>query len=202
MSAMQNNLPTLHVVADSISIHYGPYLQTVLAGVMQYSRKTGNGVDTESANGGDSSLVLAYLNQLQAKFDYLMVNCGLHDLRRDVNTRAFQVPPDQYEKNLQAIIARARTIAPRLIWVRTTPVVDEIHNRLNTTFHRHAADVDTYNACADEIMRAHHVPMIDLFTFTRNLGENVYLDHVHYHETIRAQHAAFIAGSLAQILKG
>ncbi len=202
MSAMQNNLPTLHVVADSISIHYGPYLQTVLAGVMQYSRKTGNGVDTESANGGDSSLVLAYLNQLQAKFDYLMVNCGLHDLRRDVDARAFQVPPDQYEKNLQAIIARARAIAPRLIWVRTTPVVDEIHNRLNTTFHRHAADVDTYNACADEIMRAHNVPMIDLFTFTRNLGENLYLDHVHYHETIRAQHAAFIAGSLAQILKG
>jgi lysophospholipase L1-like esterase len=202
MSAMQNNLPTLHIVADSISMHYGPYLQTMLAGVMQYSRKAGNGVDTESANGGDSSLVLAYLNQLQTQSDYLMVNCGLHDLRRDVNTRAYQVPIEKYAENLHAIIARAHDIAPHLIWVRITPVVDEIHNRLSTSFHRHATDVDAYNGCADQIMREHHVPMIDLFTFTRNLGEGVYLDHVHYHDTIRAQHAAFIAGSLAQILKG
>ncbi|MBI5303206.1 MAG: hypothetical protein HY868_13820 [Chloroflexi bacterium] len=86
------NLPTLRVVADSISMHYGPYLQTMLAGVMLYSRKTGDGVNMETANGGDSSQVVAYLWQLReqrAQFDYLMVNCGLHDIRRDVNTRAF-----------------------------------------------------------------------------------------------------------------
>lgn len=183
-------------------MHYGPYLEAMLADVMHYSRKLGDGVDPESANGGDSSLVLAYLDQLRDRFDYLMLNCGLHDLRHDVITRAFQVSLDQYAANLQAIVARARDIAPRLIWVRTTPVVDEVHNRISTTFHRHAVDVDAYNTRADQVMRANRVPTIDLFTFTRNLGQDVYLDHVHYREPIRAHQAAFIAGSLTQILKG
>ena len=55
-------LPALHVVGDSISIHYGPYLQTMLTGVMTYSRKTApDGSLDDRANGGDSSMVLDYL---------------------------------------------------------------------------------------------------------------------------------------------
>jgi lysophospholipase L1-like esterase len=189
--------PTLHVVGDSISIHYGPYLQTMLTGVMAYSRKTapdGSTDDSGAANGGDSSMVLDYLKTLQPDrpFDLLLINCGLHDIKRDVATHAVQVPLDRYEANLRAILAQAQRLATRMIWVRTTPVIDERHNRLNTTFQRFEADVETYNAAADRIMRER----IDLFTFTRNLGPDIYADHVHFTDEVRAQQAAFIAGHL------
>jgi lysophospholipase L1-like esterase len=193
------NLPTLHVVGDSISIHYGSYLQTMLIGVMTYSRKTapdGSLDDTGAANGGDSALMLDYLRTLQPNrpFDILLINCGLHDIKRDVPTHAQQVPLDQYEVNLHEILAQAQRLAVRAIWVRTTPVIDERHNRLNTTFQRFEADVEAYNTAADRIMQERGIALIDLFTFTRNLGPDVYVDHVHFAAEVRAQQAAFIAG--------
>jgi len=67
---------------------------------------------------------------------------------------------------------------------------------LDMTFHRFAADCERYNAVADEIMTEAGRPIIDLHTFTRNLGRDLYCDHVHFHESIRRQQAAFIAGWL------
>ena len=64
-------------------------------------------------------------------------------------------------------------------------------------FHRFVADCAAYNAVADRIMNAAGVPVIDLFTFTRNLGPELFCDHVHFHVNIREKQAAFIAGWLA-----
>jgi hypothetical protein len=199
------NLPTLHIVGDSISIHYGLYLQTMLANVMTYSRKTapdGSLDDTGAANGGDSAMVLDYLRTLQSgrPFDILLINCGLHDIKRDVATHTVQVPLDRYEANLHEILLQARRLTTHTIWVRTTPVIDERHNRLNTTFQRFEADVEAYNAAADRIMQEHGITTIDLFTFTRNLGPNVYADHVHFVDEVRVQQAAFIAGRLSSLI--
>jgi hypothetical protein len=197
------SLPTLHVVGDSISIHYGPYLQTMLAGVMVYSRKAapdGSLDEASAANGGDSSMVLAYLRRLRPErpFDVLLLNCGLHDIKRDLVTNQPQIPAEQYAANLRASLVEGRRLAKRVIWVRTTPVIDERHNRLNTTFRRCEADVEAYNASADHSAREHRVSIVDLFTFTRNLGSDVYVDHVHFTDEVRAQQAAFIAGHLFQ----
>jgi len=192
-------LPHLHVIGDSISLHYGPYLQTMLTGVMTYTRKTApDGSLDDRANGGDSTLVLDYLQTLQPDrpFDNLLINCGLHDIKRDVTTNTRQVPLDRYEANLHAILVQAQRLATRTIWVRTTPVIDERHNRLNTAFRRFEADIETYNAVADRIMLEHGITAIDLFTVTRNLGPDIYADHVHFTEAVRAQQAAFIAGHL------
>lgn len=194
---------TLHIVGDSISIQYGPHLEKMLAGMLTYSRKTGNveNLDNpEGANGGDSAMVLDYLHTLQTDtrvpFDYLMVNCGLHDLRVLRAENRFQVPIEHYAKNLAAIVEIAKLLARNMIWVRTTPVVDEIHNCEHMDFFRYARDVNRYNACADDMMHAHQIPMIDLFTFTRNLDNDIYFDHVHFKENIRELQAAFIAGNL------
>ena len=57
----------IYIIGDSISIHYGPYLQTYLDGVMEYSRKEGeeeallNLDNPQGANGGDSAMVLSFL---------------------------------------------------------------------------------------------------------------------------------------------
>ena len=85
---------------------------------------------------------------------------------------------------------------PRPVWVRTTSCDEAVHNKPGMAFHRFAADVAAYNKAADEIMKAAGLPMIDLHTFTLNLGKDLYCDHVHFHENIREKQGAFIAGWL------
>jgi lysophospholipase L1-like esterase len=196
----------IYVIGDSISLHYGPCLQGYLRGVMDYSRKAGeeeamlNLDNPQGANGGDSGMVLAYL-QAKARAggidaDRLLLNCGLHDIKTNPETGAKQVPLDRYRDNLQAILQTVSAMRPKLVWIRTTPCDEAIHNPRMPDFHRFAADGIAYNRAADEIMAAAHVPAIDLYTFTLNLGDDLYCDHVHFHEHIREKQAAFIAGWL------
>lgn len=196
----------IYVVGDSISIQYGPYLQAYLDGVMGYGRKEGeeeallNLDNPQGANGGDSSMVLRFLaSKAQAggvDADLLLVNCGLHDLKRDPASGAYQVPIDAYRENLEAIVQTARAMPCTLVWIRTTPCDEAVHNHADMAFHRFAADCAAYNGVADQVMAAAGVPTIDLYTFTRNLGEDLYCDHVHFHDHIREKQAAFIAGWL------
>ena len=79
----------IYIVGDSISIQYGPHLQRCLQGIAEYSRKEGeeeallNLDNPQGANGGDSSMALAFLKSKvrggTLKADLILVNCGLHD---------------------------------------------------------------------------------------------------------------------------
>lgn len=202
---------SIFIVGDSISIQYGPFLEPMLVGRIAYARKGSDDAGLEAAmanldvpkgaNGGDSAMVRAYLQTrcADAAFspDLLVLNCGLHDVKRAQPAAALQVGPDAYEANLRAITALLRARGTALAWVRTTPAVDAIHNARNREFHRHAADVDTYNRIADRVMAEAGVRVIDLHGFTESLGgDERFCDHVHYTEPIRRLQAAFIAGHL------
>ena len=202
----------VYVIGDSISIHYGPYLERYLKGFMRYTRKEGveqslQNLDTPmGANGGDSSNVLAFLEyKIQSggiDADALLVNCGLHDIKTDPGTGRKQVPLEDYRKNLLEIVTLVKKSGVRLIWIRTTPCEERIHNVRNSQFRRFAKDSDEYNRAADEIMREAGIPEIDLYGFTRNLGgDEIFCDHVHFTEDVRQKQAAFIAGWLAGNMK-
>ncbi|MFA5535328.1 MAG: SGNH/GDSL hydrolase family protein [Mariniphaga sp.] len=203
-------LPKLFVIGDSISIYYGPYLEKYLQGIALYERKQDDGTANNNldyptgANGGDSGMVLKFLlhklNKPDFKPDYLLLNCGLHDIKRNAATREIQVAEEEYRKNLETIFQLLKKKNIRLIWMRTTPVVDNIHNANPRSFYRFAADVETYNGIADEICRKHNLPVIDLFSFSKQLGEDQFKDHVHYKEPACALQAAFIAGAVQTIL--
>ncbi len=209
--SVKEKLPTLFVIGDSISMQYGPFLQNQLRGFFDYDRKKDDGrgasnLDTPmGANGGDSRMVLEYLelkqNDPTFQPDMLLLNCGLHDIKRNSQTSAIQIDEVQYRQNLEAIYKIARKRNLQLIWVRTTPVVDERHNTRSKVFHRFSKDVDTYNAIADDVFSKKNVPVIDLYQFTLNLGDESYVDHVHYNESVRSLQAAFIAGSLLTLTK-
>lgn len=199
-------LNKVYVIGDSISIQYGPYLQQYLRGFMHYDRK---GDDSEKnagleeprgANGGDSSMVLRFVEAAEKAgglgADILVLNCGLHDIKTDPLTGTKQVPLDQYEENLKRIVASARRMNMKIVWSRTTSVDDNVHNKANSTFHRFAADCAAYNEVADRVMAEAGVPVIDLFAFTNNIGENLFSDHVHFPEPVREKQGAFIAGWL------
>lgn len=197
--------PRLYVIGDSISMQYGPYLEQYLAGRFAYARKTAevearlNLPSPQGDNGGDSSAVLAYLARLVERdelvADLLLVNCGLHDIKTDPATGHKQVRLDDYRRNLAGIVAQAQKAKMPLVWVRTTPCDEAIHNsRPDMAFHRFAEDCAAYNAAADEVMAAAGVLSIDLHSFTAGLGPELYCDHVHFEEHIREKQAAYIAG--------
>jgi lysophospholipase L1-like esterase len=198
----------LYIIGDSISVHYGPPLQSCLKGIMEYSRKSGEEealLDLDKpagANGGDSSMVLSFLNVKAGSggidADVLLLNCGLHDIKTDPKTGRIQVPIGEYQSNLRAILRVVAGMRPRLVWVRTPPCDDSIHNSRSANMHRFAADCIEYNKRADAIMNDAGIPSIDLYTFTNNLGHgsDLYCDHVHFHEHVREKQAAFIAGWL------
>ena len=114
-------MKTIHVVGDSISIHYGPYLAKYISPYYQYSRKEGQVEDIDSPDGpnaGDSSMVLAYLRECIAAgmyWDAVIINCGLHDIKR-YDGRP-QVPLAEYEENLLAIYELARRLCPFRSWM-------------------------------------------------------------------------------------
>ena len=200
-------LPEVFLIGDSISMYYGPYLQKYLAGSYTLLRKEDNGHAADNldiptgANGGDSHMVLQYLQIKERdpafRPDILLLNCGLHDIKRDPVTKKIQVDSSSYRRNLEAIYDITRKLGIRLVWINTTPVDDERHNSRSKSFYRYAADVAAYNAIAGEVWRAHKVPQIDLFGFTTNIGAAAhYIDHVHYDEAARALQAAFICGNL------
>jgi hypothetical protein len=146
--------------------------------------------------------VLAFLRAKAAAgglaADLLLLNCGLHDIKTDPATGRKQVPLADYRRSLAAIVELRPRLCPALAWMRTTPADERVHNKPGMAFHRFAADVEAYNAAADAIMAGAGVPVVDLFAFTRNLGPDLFCDHVHFAEPVRRQQAAFLAGWLAR----
>jgi GDSL-like Lipase/Acylhydrolase family len=193
----------LFVLGDSISMHYGTYLERFLPATMHYDRKGNelaeNTPDPYSINGGSSAQVLEYLESVQHKLscDVLLLNCGLHDIRRSRNDHSTQTELKDYLAHIHKIYAICNTVSKKLIWLSTTPVIDKHHNARLAGSLRYNTDVILYNNAASDFFKAKQVPMIDLFQFTTHLGhEEIYFDHVHFtQDTCRLQ-AAFIAGYL------
>jgi lysophospholipase L1-like esterase len=206
---IQLSLPAVFVIGDSISIQYGPYLEQYLQGFWEYDRKRDDGLSSANldnpagANGGDSGMVLDYvkirLKDPNFKPDVLLLNCGLHDIKTPVGTTQKQVSLETYKSNLVNIFDLLTARGIKLVWVRTTPVDDEQHNSRQRSFHRFASDLDAYNEAADAIFSSREVPIVDLYQFTKNLGNDIFIDHVHYGEEVRAKQAAFIAGCLLHL---
>lgn len=208
--AFTKSLPKLFVIGDSISIQYGSFLEKYCHGMVLYERKEDDGTANVNldvpmgANGGDTRMVLAYL-QIKLKDpnfrpDYLLLNCGLHDIKRNSVSRTIQVEKNEYRENLKAIYKLLKAKHIQLIWMKTTPVVDSIHNKPGMAFFRYDLDVQDYNEIADEICSKNRIPVIDLYGFTKQLGIGQYADHVHYKEEARLSQAAFIAGFIQSYL--
>lgn len=182
-------------------------MQQALTGILGYAHKEGadeallNLDKPIGANGGDSDRVLEFVKAAAPantfKADILAINCGLHDIKRNPETHAYQVPIERYAENLRELVRVTATLPLRLVWIRTTPCDENIHNARSTSFHRFAADCVAYNAVADRVMSEADIPMIDLFTFTSNLGPELFCDHVHFTMPVREKQAAFIAGWLS-----
>ncbi len=202
----------LFVLGDSISCYYGKYLSEMLRGFCQYDRKGGSHclkeLDdcTDGINAGDSRMVLQYLRSVtKMDFfhpDYLLLNCGLHDTKRPRGK--LQVPLEEYQQNLKTVIDLMQKHNISLIWVRITSVNPNTPQMSQEEIHQRQSDIDACNICADRLMNHNAVSILDLDRFTRNLGDDIYLngkDSVHFNETAAALQAAFLCGNLQQLMR-
>ena len=206
-------MKTVFIIGDSISLHYHEYIKKLLENKAQYYRKGSTGEIQEAlndpnnpfgANGGDSNLVLEYMQELKSKnkkFDLLLINCGLHDIRVDRRNNKIQLDENQYRENLNKIIEISKDLSNKLIWISTTPVNDEIHNSRNDGYLRYNKDVEKYNELAQNIMSANNIKIIDLYEFTKKLeSKDIYRDHAHYREDICKKQAQFIYDNIKELL--
>ena len=198
----------LFVLGDSISIHYGPYLKKAVKGKFEYDRKRGidqalTDLDTpQGANGGDSRQVLEYLTDQDSKgvkYDILLLNCGLHDIRRSENRDSRQVEADEYRSNLERICDLACKMSEKVLWVESTPVADDIHNTLSKSMKRYNRDLLEYNKIAKSVMAGSGIQIIPLYSYANSLGENAYCDHIHFNESTREKQAEFISVHLEEL---
>ena len=147
----------LYSIGDSISLGY---LRTLV--ILLGQRYV---VVHCPSNGGPSTRIAERLDDWLAGYDpdVVLLNCGLHDIKRDEDDHP-ATSADHYEANLRDIVARLQGLAvpPRLIWARTTPVIDERHQAVKS-FGRMNEDVIAYNEIADAVMAEMDAESIDLY---------------------------------------
>ncbi len=164
------------LIGDSIRMGYQQVVVDRLAGEAE--------VLYPQQNGGNSRNVLEHLDEwvLALRPDVVHLNCGLHDLKKDFGSDQAAVPLDDYQANLEAILARIRGETHAcLIWAATTPVNEDWHHR-NKGFDRFEADVVAYNRVAAEICQRLGVPIDDLYQVVMGAGRDRLLlpDGVHF----------------------
>ena len=207
-------MKSIFIIGDSISLYYHSYLKKLLKNKAIYRRK-GNEKEIEialndpnnpfGANGGDSSQVIEYMNQMMEigqKYDMLLINCGLHDIRTDRENFKKQTEEKVYEKNLNKIIELGNQLSNKLIWISTTHINNEIHNSRKGGYLRYNEDVEKYNQIANNIMQQNNIEIIDLYKFTKKLEcKEMYRDHVHFKDNISKKQAEYIYKTLNHLLK-
>jgi hypothetical protein len=117
-------LPRVLILGDSISIGYTPHVRERLAGKANVNRPDDNCAST--------SFGLQKIDEWlgDTRWDLIHFNFGLHDLKYvdaqgqavSVEQGALQVPPKQYEKQLEQLVRRLQETGAKLVWCSTTPI--------------------------------------------------------------------------------
>ncbi len=196
----QPGLPRVLLIGDSISIGYTLAVREQLKGAANVHRPTEN---CSSTNTGVAKLE-SWLGE--KPWDVIHFNFGLHDLKyvkpgsnlivpTDTPGSGFLVPLDQYESNLEKIVAKLKTTKAKLIWCSTTPVVAE-------TTGRTTEDPPRYNQIAERVMRKHGIAIDDLFAFASpQLSEIQIPKNVHFTPAGSKVLAQQVAKSITEALR-
>ena len=111
----------------------------------------------------------------EGRWDLIHFNCGLGDLiHRLPGVKAFRVmprhaggirttAPEQYEKNLHALVTRLKATGAKLVWGSTTPI-----RHSSTNVFEKGTEI-SYNAIAAKVMAKHGIPTNDMYTFVKGL---------------------------------
>ncbi len=183
------NLPNVLLIGDSISIGYTLPTRELLKGKADVFRIPENGGPTTHG----LEKIDAWLGTNQ--WDVIHFNWGLHDLKFMENGRR-QVGFDDYEQNLEKLVARLKQTGAKLIWCSTTPLPPGKLQPL-----RKPGDDIAYNIAARRLMEKHGIAIDDLHAFALpRMPEIQQAANVHYTEEGSATLAKAVAFSIRTAL--
>ena len=170
------------LIGDSISIGYTPHVREFLKDKANVHRIPTNGGPTKNGTAN----IEKWLGT--GKWDVIHFNWGIHDLKFMPDGKR-QVEPEDYEKNLRALVTRMKATGAKLIWATTTPIPDG-----ELTPPRKFGQVPEYNTIAKKVMTEHGVAIDDLSTaITPRIAELQNPKDVHY----KPEGYAFLAKQVA-----
>jgi len=193
-----STLPKVLIIGDSISQGYAPHLTALLDGKAEITRIPENG---ESSSYGVEQLD-EWLGS--TRWDVISFNFGLWDVCYrnaalpdgndfDKVHGVISVSPEQYRRNLEAIVRRLERTHARLIWENTTVIPEGDPGRK-------PQDALTYNRIAKEVMDAHGIPVVDLYSLTAGFGPELFKrpHNVHYSDAGYQKIAALVARAVEE----
>lgn len=176
-------LPRVLLIGDSISIGYTVGVRKLLEGKANVHRPIANcGPTTSGLANIDKWLATGGADK---KWDVIHFNWGLHDLKYmgpdkenladpKAETSHRQVPPDQYEKNLEILTQKLKATGAKVIWRNTTPVPPGSKGRV-------VGDSVMYNEIAAKVMAKLDIPTHDLYSLAKaNLKKAMKPANVHF----------------------
>jgi lysophospholipase L1-like esterase len=175
-------LPRVLLIGDSISMGYTLPVRKLLEGKANVHRIPTNGGPTKNG--------MAYLDKWlgKGKWDVIHFNWGIHDLKIMPDGKR-QVEPEDYEKNLRALVAKMKATGAKLIWATTTPIPNG-----QLVPDRKFGQVKEYNEIAAKVMKENDVAVDDLNTLITPELEKLQNPHdVHY----KAEGYQFLAKQVA-----
>lgn len=201
------------LIGDSIRLDYDMDLKSFLPDDIVIHGKPGReeaykNLDIPTGgNGGDSGMVLEYLQELDSQgklnFDYFIFNCGLHDVKYYRKEKQIQVPEEKYAENLQDILKLVKSKHIKTAFINTTPAdINRYSDKANIV--RYAEDVIRYNKTAEKIMHEQEISVIDLNAFTVGLGlegDELFRDHTHFQPEVIKKQATFLAEEIKCMTK-
>ena len=172
LNAAENALPRVLILGDQIYQQPASELRKELKDKAEVHCPR-----TEPGVVWNSSTALELLDQQlgEDRWDLIHFNCGLGDLiHRLPGVKSFRViprhaggirttEPEQYEKNLNALVTRLKATGAKLVWGSTTPI------RHSSTNVFEKGTETTYNAIAAKVMAKHGIPTNDMYTFVKGL---------------------------------
>lgn len=174
---IDESLPDVLILGDSISIGYTPIVARILAGTANVWRP--------DMNCGSTLVYREFLKKWlgDRKWDLIHFNCGLHDINRKNNESIGRtegdrrVPLEEYVVNLEWITGTILAAANIAVWASTTPVPSEAETRV-------PGDEIEYNKAAEKVMMRKNVPVNDLNAFILPYTPECHLalNNVHYTE--------------------
>lgn len=200
-------LPDVLILGDSISIGYTLETRKLLKGkanVFRPMRKDGKGPD----NCGDTPMGLENLDKWlgDRKWKVIHFNWGLWDLcyrhpdskatgKRDKVKGTISTKPEDYEKNLEKLVARLKATGAKLIWASTTLVPEGEVGRF-------VGDDAKYNAIAKKVMERHNIPINDLHAISKAFPADHFVGpgDVHFTSAASAKLAAKVAEEIGKHL--
>lgn len=183
-------LPRVLLIGDSISMGYTIPTREALAGKANVHRPP--------TNCGSTRAGLQNLDKWlgEGKWDVIHFNWGMHDLKY-LGSGKQNVPIEQYEKNLNELVARLQETGARLIFATTTPLMRDT----DRTYLREAHAEVAYNDVAKRIMQETGVQINDLHALVLpQISAIQSVDGIHYGKQGSAILAEQVTDSITEAL--